>query len=157
MGGRWGGGLAAAVLSAVLLVPGCGRDTGLSRDDAIAEVRTVNPEVTAEQAGCVVDHLIDRFGLGKVGSLLEASAPDPDFQEAQFTDMFRCGVEGDVRQQILDQLTASGVPDADAPCVADVLVANLTDADVDVLLSGEITSAFAQKFDSAMRDCGAAP
>jgi hypothetical protein len=139
----------------VALLAGCG--AGYDREDAVSRFRGLNPEVTADQAGCVVDRLVERFGLDRLESDLGADPPDADFEEAQFTDMFRCGVQGDVRQQIADQLVASGVAEADAPCVADELVATMTDADVDVLLSGDITTAFAQKFEVAMAACGAGP
>jgi hypothetical protein len=39
--------------------------------------------------------------------------------------------------------------------VADALVVDLDDDDIDVLLSGEITDAFFEKFFAAMDGCGA--
>ena len=47
------------------------------------------------------------------------------------------------------------VSEADAPCVADAILAELTEADLDVLLSGEITEEFLARFISAMEVCGA--
>ena len=40
--------------------------------------------------------------------MLAADPPDADLQEAEFTDAFRCGVVGDVRQEIVDQLAGLG-------------------------------------------------
>lgn len=142
----------------LLAAPGCGgAGGGFSRDDAVAQVRQDNPDITADQAGCVADRLIERFGLSELGALAAADPPDADLQEAAFTDAFRCGVVGDVRQEIVDQLTANAVPADQAACVADELVPGLTDADIDVIVSGQITESFTRKFDTAMRDCGAAP
>ncbi len=146
------------VTAALLLAaPGCGGDGQFSRDDAVARVHRDNPDITADQAGCVADRLVERFGLDELGDMAAADPPDADLQEAEFTDAFRCGVVGDVRQQIVDQLTAAALPADQAGCVADALVPGLTDADIDVIVSGAITESFTQKFDTAMRDCGAAP
>ncbi|MDH4074599.1 MAG: hypothetical protein OEW29_01595 [Acidimicrobiia bacterium] len=141
----------------LLAAPGCGGDGGFGRDDAVARVRQDNPGITADQAGCVADRLVGRFGLDELGTLAAADPADADLQEAEFTDAFRCGVEGDVRQEIVSQLTANALPADQAGCVADELVPGLTDADIDVIVSGEISESFTQKFDTAMRDCGAAP
>ncbi len=142
----------------LLVAPGCGgAGGGFSRDDAVARVRQDNPDITADQAGCVADRLVERFGLDELGTLAAADPPDADLQEAEYTDAFRCGVTGDVRQQIVDLLTENAVPADQAGCVADELAPGLTDADIDVIVSGQITESFTQKFDTAMRDCGAAP
>lgn len=135
---------------------GCGGG-GIGRDDVVARVTDDNAGITADQAGCVADRLIDRFGLDQLDTMVAADPPDADLEEAEFTDAFRCGVVGDVRQEIVDQLTANAVAPDQAGCVADELVPDLTDADIDVIVSGQITESFTQKFDTAMRDCGAAP
>ncbi len=143
-------------VAVLLAVSSCGAGAA-TRDDVVDRVRADNTDATAEQAGCVADRLIDRFGLDGLDGMLAADPPDADLQEAEFTDAFRCGVVGDVRQEIVDQLTANAVPAGQAGCVADELVPGLTDADIDVIVSGDITESFTQKFDTAMRDCGAAP
>lgn len=143
-------------VAVLLAASGCGGGAA-TRDDVVDRVRTDNTDATAEQASCVADRLIDRFGLDGLDGMLAADPPDADLQEAEFTDAFRCGVVGDVRQEIVDQLTANAVPADQAGCVADELVPGLTDADIDVIVSGDITESFTQKFDTAMRDCGAAP
>ncbi len=135
------------------LAAGCGQ--GFDRDAAIESFSEANPGATAGQAECVVDQLIDRYGIDQLGRELEATSPPPAFTENQFRAMFGCGIEGDVRDQIVQQLEANDVDPADAPCVADRLVADLSDDDIDVLLSGDITDEFLAKFVAAMEDCGA--
>lgn len=121
----------------------------------ISGFRDNNPEVTDEQAGCVVDRLVDRYGIDELEIQLQADSPSAEFTEAQFRDMFACGVEGDVEVQITEQLEANGISPQDAPCVANEITGGLNDEDIDVLLSGEITDDFYEKFFAAMESCGA--
>ena len=86
---------------------------------------------------------------------LEAEPVSAGFEEDQFRAMFRCGVVGDVERQVADQLEANGVGAEHSPCVAGTLVGAMTDEDIDVLLSGQITDDFATKFRQAMDDCDA--
>jgi hypothetical protein len=144
---------AVLVLLALTTPTGCGQ--GFDRGAAVDSFRRANPEVSGEQAGCVVDRLVERYGLDGLVEELEADVPDAAFTEAQFQDMFACGVEGDVEAQIAEQLEASGVDPADAPCVAAAITADLGGDDIDVLLSGEITEEFMAKFVDAMDRCGA--
>ncbi len=139
------------ILSLVMI--GC--SSTVDRDDLIEAFETNNPDVSTEQATCVVDRLLGRYELAGLQAELESDVLTPDFEEAQFRDMFACGLQGDVREQVTDQLEANGVGAEYAPCVSDELVSGLTDADIDVLLSGEITDAFYQKFFAAMETCGA--
>lgn len=136
-----------------LVAAGCGQ--GFDREAAVSSFGEANPDVTTAQAECVVDRLIDRYGLGELEQELRNDPPDERFEEAQFRDMFACGVQGDVTDQVVEQLEANGVTEEYAPCVADHLVGDLTDGDIDVLLSGEITDEFFEKFVGAMEDCGA--
>lgn len=138
---------------AALALAGCGR--GFDRTDAVEAFNRANPEATPAQSECVVDRLVDRYELAGLQEQLEADPVDARFEADQFRDMFACGMDGDVREELSGQLAANGVADADAPCVADRLVDELTDDDIDVLLSGEITDQFFQKFFSAMERCGA--
>ncbi len=133
---------------------GCGQGA-FDRAAAIESFSAANPEATEAQSGCVIDGLIGRFGLDGLEEQLSSDPPEPDFEEAQFRDMFACGMEGDVQEQIIEQLEASGVAPADAPCVAEELVTDLTDDDIDVLLSGDISDEFLAKFVTAMESCGA--
>lgn len=147
--------LAVVFLACAALLSGCGQNPEFDRDAAVVSFAEANPSASTSQSECVVDRLIDRYGLEELQTELEADPLDPAFTEAQFRDMFTCGVEGDVRDQIVEQLQANDVAEADAPCVADALMVDLDDSDVDVLLSGEITDAFFAKFVTAMEDCGA--
>ena len=142
---------APAILA--ILVAGCGQ--GLTRDSLVADFAASNPDVTQDQAECVVDRLLSDRDLTAIEAELTGEAVSPQFEEDQFRAMFVCGIEGDVGEQITEQLTANGVSPDDAPCVSDELVDKLTDADVDVLLSGEITDEFYAKFFDAMASCGA--
>jgi hypothetical protein len=136
-----------------LAVAACGQ--GFDREAAIGSFRAANPEATAGEADCVVDRLIGRYGIDGLADELEGADSSDDFTDAQFRDMFACGVEGDVADQLTAQLEANGVEAADAPCVADRLTAELDDDDIDVLLSGEITERFMTRFVTAMEGCGA--
>lgn len=140
-------GLAASVGS-------CGQQT-LDRDTAIESFRAANLDATEAQAACVIDRLIDRYGLDELQIQLATSPQASAFAERQVRDAFVCGANGDVRAQITEQLDGTGVDDHDAPCVADELVDGLTDADVNVLLTGEITPEFNDKFYAALEACGA--
>lgn len=139
----------AAVLG--LAVAGCGQD--LDREAAVDSFQRANPEASGAQAECVVDRQIDRLGLDGLTRQLEAETPSDDFVDSQFRDLFACGVDGDVEEQLVEQLEANGVTAEQAPCVADRLVGGLDDGDIDVLVSGQITDAFMAKFVAAMDGC----
>ncbi|MDH3300635.1 MAG: hypothetical protein OES24_09040 [Acidimicrobiia bacterium] len=121
----------------------------------MADFTAANPDVTTAQAECVVDRLLSDRELEAIEVELTAEEITPAFEEDQFRAMFLCGIEGDVGEQITEQLVANGVSPGDAPCVSDQLIGQLTDGDVDVLLSGEITDEFYAKFFDAMERCGA--
>lgn len=151
----------AAALALVCLVAagltGCGR--GFGRDDAVDAFQEAHPETSSTEAGCVVDRLIDRYGIDGLADELETGDPSPGFSEAQFTDMFACGIDGDVTaeltRQLTGQLTDAGIDGDDATCVAGSLAAELDDGDIEVLVSGDITDEYLAKFTAAMEDCGA--
>ncbi len=136
-----------------MVLAACGQ--GISRQSLITDFVAANPDVTNEQGECVVDELLDDRDLATMEAELAAEEVSPAFEEDQFRAMFRCGIEGDVGRQITEQLVASGVTAADAPCVSSALVDQMTDDDIDVLLSGEITEEFYAKFFDAMDGCGA--
>lgn len=139
---------------ATMSLVGCGQG-GFDRAAAIESFGQANPETTATERACVVDRLIDRYDVDGLESELANDEPSVEFVEAQFRDMFACGVEGDVESQIADQLGAAGVGAEHTPCVAETLAQDLDDGDIDVLLSGDITEQFFDKFYSAMDRCGA--
>ncbi len=143
--------LAVSLLAAVGV--GCGES--FDRDAAVDSFLRANPEVTDTQAGCVVDRQIDRYGLDGLAAELEAEPASDEFIDVQFRDMLDCGIDGDVEEQLVEQLLASGVePDA-VDCVAEQIVGELGDDDIDVLVSGEITEDFMTTFIAAMEGCGA--
>lgn len=141
------------MFSLSVLLGACGSE--LQREDITSSFSESFPDATSEQSECVADRLVDRYGIDQLEQELSAPEPDPAFEEAQFRDMFACGMDGDVRTQLESQLVDSGVDEANAPCVADSLSNDLTDEDLDVLLSGEITEEFYEKFFDAMDGCDA--
>ncbi len=140
-------------LALTAALAGCAQ--GFDRNGAVLGFAETHPDATTEQAECVVDRLLDRYALEDLEAKLASDPMEPGFEEAQFRDMFACGLEGDVRDQIATELESTGLKAEEAPCVADALVEDLDDADIDVLLSGEITDAFYEKFFVAMESCGA--
>lgn len=138
---------------AAIVLAACGQ--GVSRDSLAADFAAANPDVTPAQSECVVDRLLTDRELADIEAELTAEDVGPRFEEDQFRAMFVCGIEGDIGDQITEQLVANGVSSADAPCVSDELVGRLTDDDIDVLLSGEITDEFYARFFEAMESCGA--
>ena len=148
------GRVVSVVLSGALVV-GCTSSPSFNRAAAIDSFAEANSEATDEQAACVVDGLIERLGLEELEAELARQPIDAGFEETQFRQMFRCGVAGDWRSQITDQLVENGVGEADAPCVSEELFATMTDEDIDVLLSGETTDAFNERFFAALESCDA--
>lgn len=141
------------VVAAACLAAACGQS--ITRESLVADFTAANPDVTSAQAECVVDRLLAERELTAIEAELTADVVAGEFEEDQFRAMFVCGIEGDVGDQITEQLVANGVSPADAPCVSGELTGQLTDADIDVLLSGEITDEFYAKFFAAMENCGA--
>ncbi len=141
------------LLAAMVVGAGCGQ--GFDRETAVESFQQANPEATGTQSACVVDRQIERFGIDGLADELETDPPTDEFIDIQFRDMFACGMDGDVEEQLVELLQDSGVDDEAAPCVAGRIVEQLGDEDIDVLVSGEITDAFMSKFIAAMNDCGA--
>lgn len=136
-----------------LLAAGCGED--FDRAAAVESFERANPDVSAAQAECVVDRQIGRYGIDGLATELQAEPESDEFVDQQFRDMFACGIDGDITEQLIDQLQTNGVSADDAPCVAGAITDDLDDADIDVLVSGEITEEFMAKFVTAMERCGA--
>lgn len=142
----------AIALGAIVLL-GCGQS--FDRQAAVESFSKANPAASERQAECVVDRLIEGYGLGGLEEQLSAEPAEAAFEEAQFRTMFACGLDVGIRSQILEQLQANDVSEEHAPCVTDAITADLTDDDLDVLLSGEMSDDFFARFVSAMEDCGA--
>ncbi len=145
--------MAASFGALALLAAGCGEE--FDRTAAVESFQRANPEISATQAECVVDRQIGRYGIDGLATELQADPESDEFIDQQFRDMFACGIDGDITEQLIDQLQSNGVAADDAPCVAGALTGDLDDADIDVLVSGEITDEFMAKFVSAMESCGA--
>ncbi len=148
-------GFALSMALSGALVAGCTSAPSFDRASAIESFGDANTEATDEQAACVVDGLIERLGLEQLEAELSMQPLDAAFEETQFRQMFRCGVAGDWRAQITDQLVENGVDEEDAPCVSDELFETMSDDDIDVLLSGETTDSFNEKFLAALASCDA--
>lgn len=145
----------AAALAIALLAGGCSR--ALTEDDLVEAYQDSNSNASATMSECIVGALVDRFGVDGVEAELEAIAPTQDFERTQYQAEFRCGDTDDVETQIEVLLTArDGNPEA-AACVATALVPKLDDADLEVLLSGEMTDQFFDKYFVAVSDCDALP
>ncbi len=138
-----------------IAIAGAGCGGGNSREAAIESFQKANPEATDEQSACVVDGLIDRYGVDELDAQLGAVPLDAGFEEDQFREMFVCGVDGDWRADITEQLIDNGVPADDAPCVSDELISTMSDDDIGVLLTGEITESFSETFFDALATCDA--
>lgn len=147
----------------MLSISGCA--AGFGRDDAVTAYMAAHPEASTVEAECVIDGLIARYetepvdegDLAGLEAQLNAVEPSPDFEVAQFRAAFDCGLTDDVRSQLEGELLARGESPDDARCIADALVAQLDDGDLDVLLTGAITDEFFARFFDATASCDALP
>ena len=144
---------AATVLASAALVAGCGNE--FTRDDVAASFATSAPDVPADAADCVVDDLIETFGIDGLAAELEAEQTSIVYAEADTRARLRCGLVGDVRAELVTELEGSGITSEASACVADALLSDLSDDDIEVLLSGASSEAFTQKYLDAAEDCGA--
>lgn len=135
-----------------IAVVGCG--SGFNEATAARQFQAANPDATDEQAECVTSILIDVYGLDGLETELERPTNTPGFQDAQARAMLQCGMVGDLVADLEVQLIDSGVPASAATCVAETMVENLQEDDLDVLLTGEITDDFYERYLAAVDDCG---
>ncbi len=145
----------ALVLGVVVTVSGC--SSSLTRQEADEAFLRGHPDATEHQAGCVVDKLISTYGLDGLQIELEREVPVRSFEIDQFRASFGCGLTGDVEAELARQLEASGVKPVSARCAGKELTASLDDEGLDVLLSGEITDEFYEKYFVALEACNALP
>lgn len=136
-----------------MITAACGQGTG--RASAIDQFRQVNPDASDSQSACVVDGLLDRYESAEIVAELTTSRQGAGFEEDQFREMFRCGLEGDIQETLIEQLGVAGIEGEEASCIAADLADSLTDADIDGILSGLITEDFRIRFEGAMAGCGA--
>lgn len=147
--------MVAVAAAIVVLFGGCSRE--LSEEDLAEAYQASNDNASATMSECIVGTLVDQFGVDGVEAELEAVTATQDFQRTQYQAEFRCGDTADVETQIEALLTArDGDPDA-ASCIASALVPKLDDSDLEVLLSGEMTDQFFDKYFVAVSDCDALP
>ncbi|MEZ5380007.1 MAG: hypothetical protein R2733_26165 [Acidimicrobiales bacterium] len=139
----------------MLLAGAC--SSPLTEDDLVEAYQASHPEVTDDQAACVVGALVDAFEVEGVELELEAPTPTAAFGEAQYRAQFHCGQTGDVHDQLVAMLLERDLEADAADCVATALVDQIDDDDLDVLVGGELTDQFFDKYFTATYDCGALP
>ncbi len=128
-----------------------------TRDAAIDSFVASNEDASRQQAGCVVDRLVDEYGLEGLEAELAAERRAADFEEMQFRAEFGCGMRSSVEESLVTQLEASGIEGDKAACAADELVDSLVEDDLDVLLSGELNDDFYAKYFDSLERCDALP
>lgn len=136
-----------------LLIAAC----AVTQEDLTASFVEAHPEATAEQASCTVGVLVDRYGIEGLEAELEAVEDSSEFTEAQFRAMVGCGMTQEVSAQLRTQMAELGVSDEARDCVVSELTKEITDADLDVLITGELTDAYYAKFFDALSACDALP
>lgn len=143
------------IVAATLLIgAACGAGTG--RASAIEQFRDSNPGASDAESACVVDGLLDRYESAEIVAELTTSPQGAGFEEDQFREMFRCGLEGDIEETLVEQLRLAGIEGEEAACIVAELAESLTDADIDGLVSGSISEEFRIRFGDAMSGCGVA-
>ncbi len=143
------------LVALALLAASCSRD--LTRADLVESFQASHPDATADQAGCVVDRLIDDHGLDGVERELDEPVRSSLFARSQYEAEFLCGRTDDVRDQVLALLVDRRLDPDDAECVADELTARLDADDLDVLIDGTMTDDFFDDYFVAVESCDALP
>ncbi len=123
--------------------------------DLVQAFVDANPDVSNEQAQCVVAALTTELGTPQLIANLWAEPTPREFELAQFKAMFGCGIVEEVRSALRRQLVDQGVAPNKAPCVASAIVEQLSPDELDVLITGENTDEFYAKYFNAMESCGA--
>ncbi len=134
---------------------GCTQE--LTEDDLVEAYQTSRPNFSADVAECVVGRLVETFGVDGVEGELDAITQTDAFEVALYRAEFDCGETGDVERRLVELLLDRDLESEAAECVAGDLVGDLDDSDFDVLLSGEITDQFFDKYYTALYDCDALP
>jgi hypothetical protein len=145
----------AALLLGVLALLGavsCSGDDPALRAEVVDRLTDAYPEASLDQAGCVADRLADRYGLDTVTDLLGTG--DDDFNEDEYRDLFACGVVGDLRETLAQEIDNVGVGQAERECVSDSFLEALDDDDLDSLLEGQLSSDVFDHFSAALSNCG---
>lgn len=145
--------LVAAAVVAVVGLAGCAE--GFTREAAVESFAAANPDATSDESACVVDELIDEYGLTELEQELANDPPFRSFTDAQFRASFGCGMTGPVVDQLVPQIVASGIAEEHAECVATELVDTVTDDELDALVSGASSETFGVRYLEAAESCGA--
>ncbi len=140
--------VAAAV---VVLAGGCG--SGFDAEAAADQFQGAYPNAADAQAACVVDDLIERYGSDGLRTELDRPVKTEAFEEAQLRAMVLCGMLGDLTAELEAQLIDGGIPAEAAPCMAEELIGDIDEANLDVLLTGEITEQFYLDYLAAADAC----
>ena len=141
----------------------CGQ--GFSKQDAVGAFTAAHPDASTVEATCVVDHLIEQYeavpidetALAALEAELLADPISEDFELDQFRAMFGCGMTDAVEAQLGRQIAARGIDASAAECVTDELIVELDRDDLEVLLTGEMSDEFFEKFFDASEVCGTLP
>lgn len=150
-------------VGAALALGAC--STGFSKTDAVDAFQSTNPDASTNEAVCVIDALIETYeaqpvdedDLRGLEAELAVDPPRQAFVLEQYRAMFGCGMTADVENQLRRELVTNGIdPDA-VDCVAEELAENLTDDDLDVLISDEMNDSFYATFFTAVENCDALP
>lgn len=147
--------LLGVVTSLCLALSGCAG--GFSRESAVESFVAANPDATTTNAECVVDRLIETYELTGLELELAAEPISDQFVNTQFNAMFNCGMTGDVEDALAVQLAEAGSTPFQAECAAAELVGRLSEADLEVLLTGELNDGFYAKYFDSLESCGALP
>ncbi len=142
-------------LFALVALPGCSR--ALTEDDLVEAYQLSYPAASDETAGCVVGELVDAYEIVGVETELAAVSSSAAFAEAQYLAQFHCGQTDDVLRQVIAMLVERDLDPDQANCVATALVGDLDDQDLEVLMRGEMTDQFFDKYFTATYDCDALP
>ncbi len=145
----------AGVVALAVALGACSQD--LTEDDLVEAYQASRPSYSADVAECVVAHLVESFGVEGVEAELDTITSTDAFEVALYRAEFDCGETGDVEGRIVELLLDRDLDPEAAECVAADLVVDLDDSDFDVLLSGEITDQFFDKYYTAIYDCDALP
>lgn len=143
------------VVVGALVLSACG--SGFTREAAIDSFMVANTDATTAQAECVVDELVGIYTLDGLETELAAEPLSEEFELTQYRASFACGMRNDVRSQLIDQLQASGLSGEDARCAGETMADELDEDDLEVLISGELTDEFFDKYFVALEACDALP
>lgn len=141
---------------ALLVALGCGQE--LDRAALLESFERDLPDATPAQAGCVVDDLVERFGLDEIEQELEAERASRQFANAAVVAMAECGYDLSRFEPwtatLVQNLDRLGYQPDDARCLADEVSPGLSGEQVQQLLDGEVPAGFRRRMAAALEACG---